>query len=48
VKKILRHLALPAEAPPLAPAMLAASDGPLFEAGEGEWGASGAASRAPP
>jgi hypothetical protein len=48
VKKILRHLALPAEPPPLAPAILAASDGPLFEDGEGEWDASGTASRAPP
>jgi protein-tyrosine-phosphatase len=32
----------------LAPAILAASDGPLFEAGEGEWDASGTPSRAPP
>ncbi|MGD8396206.1 MAG: hypothetical protein PVF43_12105, partial [Candidatus Eiseniibacteriota bacterium] len=37
VTKILRHLGLPAEVPPLAPPILAASDGPLFEAGEGEW-----------
>jgi hypothetical protein len=48
VKTILRHLALPAEAPALAPAMLAASDGPLFEDGEGECDATGAPFRAPP
>jgi hypothetical protein len=46
VQKILRHLGFPAEAPPLAPAILAASDGPLFE--DGEWDATGTASRAPP
>jgi hypothetical protein len=48
VQKILRHLGLPAEAPPLAPAILAASDGPLFEDGEREWDATGTVSRAPP
>jgi hypothetical protein len=48
VKTILHYLGLPAEAPRLAPAMLAVSDGPLFEDGEGECDATGAPSRAPP